>query len=658
MSRTPVTREPRSVLFVSLSNLGDAVLSLPALEAVVSAFPGAAVDVVCGASAEVVFRNDPRVRTVHVDVKRPLGRRIALFRQLYSQRYDRVVDLRGSFYGLLGRRVGSCWAGAAAHVRDRHLNRVRAAGVNVEPFRFGPTRSMDPGALTGRTAVIAPGSRSSTKEWMPERFAALADRLILEDDLDVVWIGDERERALIDRIRPLMTESSANLAGKLSWADTIELIRGAAIVVTNDSAPLHAADHIGKKTVAIFGPTSPERYGPQRSADGIVYKGISCSPCGQAQCRYGHRRCLTEITVEDVYRRTRALLEDEPERSGPNILVVRLDRIGDVALSFPAVRSIRLRYPNARIAWLVRPAARTLAERCPDSDEVIEYDYASGGVHRGIAGWYSMAAQLRRRKFDMAFILHPTVRSHMTAAAAGIPYRAGVDTRGGWLLTHRIADLRREGYQHESRYAQDVTRALGVPITEEVPKLVLYQTDFLRAREILRAAGTDPSFPYVIFHAGASSISKCWPREHFEALARRLSDEEGCQIVWTGDASTAGTNAWLAQRVQGSADLTGRTDVPALGALCRDAAAVITNDSGPAHIAAASGARVLSIFGRKEPGLSERRWRPMGPLVKTLRKDVGCVTCLADRCTIGFECLRALTPAEAHEAARALMARR
>lgn len=640
----------RSFLFVSSSNLGDAVLSLPAFAAALSAFPGAEADVVCGPAAKAVFEDDPRIREVMVDVKRPLSSRLKLLKKVHAARYDRVIDLRGSLYTFLAKRPGAFWAGSASHARDRHLNKVQAIGMNVEPFRFGPTRSMDPGALTGRTAVIAPGSKSSTKEWMPERFASLATRLIQEDALDVVWIGDERERPLIDQIRALMGEPSANLAGRISWKETVELIRGAAIVITNDSAPLHAADHIGKKTIAIFGPTSPDRYGPQRSAAGIVYKGIACSPCGDAQCRFGHRRCLSEISVEDVYRKTRALLEDEPERETPRVLVVRLDRIGDVTLSFPAVAAIRSKYPNARITWLVRPPAAELAARCPDSDEVIEYSYAKGGAHHTLAGWRGLAAQLRRRRFDMAFILHPTVRAHVLAAVSGIPYRAGIAAKGAWFLTHRVADLRPQGYQHESRYAQDVVRALGVPQSDALPKLLLYQEDYSRAADLLRAAGADPDRPYVVLHAGSSSVSKCWPREYFEELARRLSESQGYQIVWTGDASTRTVNAWLAEQVKGSFDLTASTSIASLGALCDKAKAVITNDSGPAHIAAASGAAVVSIFGRKEKGLSERRWKPLGHSVITLQKDVGCATCLADRCTIGFECLKALSPEEVYDA--------
>lgn len=643
------------ILFVSFSNLGDAVLSLPALEALERAFPDARIDVVCGPAAAAVFEGRPCVRSVHVDPKRPVGKRLELFRTLFARRYDRVVDLRRSVFGLLGKKPASYWSGSAEHMRDRHLNVVRSLGVNVEPQRFTSNRSMDPGALTGGTAVIAPGSKSSTKEWLPERFAALADRLIRADGLEVVWIGDERERARIDTIRSLMRESSANLAGRLSWSETVEMIRGASIVVTNDSAPLHASDQIGKKTIALFGPTDPRRYGPQRTPAGAIFKGIACSPCEQAQCRYGHRRCLTDITVEEVYRRTVRVLEDEPERDGPNILIVRLDRIGDVALSFPAVAAVRSKFPNARITWLVRPAARELAERCPDSDEVIEYDYASGGRHRGIPGALALVKQLRRRRFDMAFALHATVRSHAVVALSGIPYRAGYGAKGGWLLTHRIQDLRRDGYQHESRYALDVVRALGVPAVDPAPAMTLYPTDFSAAEELVRALGGDLDAPYAVFHAGASSPSKRWPRESFAAVASELARTRGLRILWTGDAGTAATNAWLASRVPGSLDLTAKTSLPVLAALCRGAAVVISNDSGPAHIAAAAGAAVISVFGRKEKGLSERRWAPLGLRSRALRKDVGCVICLADRCPIGFECLSALRPEEVLHAASSLL---
>jgi ADP-heptose:LPS heptosyltransferase len=644
------------ILFVSFSNLGDAVLSLPALDALIHYCPDAEVDVVCGPGARCVFEGRTDIRTVYADAKRPFGARIRLWLQLKKNRYDRVIDLRKSVFGLLGRQKGPFWIEKAVHMRDRHLNVIKALGFNVEPFRIGSGRAVPPDGLTGQMIVIAPGSKSSTKEWPLENFAALADRLIADDAIEIVWIGDQRERPRVDAIRAQMKHPSVNLAGQLEWADTLTLIKNSALVITNDSAPLHASDHLGKKTLAIFGPTDPARYGPQGTQEGILFSGRFCSPCDQAQCRYGHRNCLSDITVDEAHRRACRLLEDAPERGVPNVLVVRLDRIGDVMLSFPAVRAIREKYPLARITWLVRPHARDLVERCPDSDAVLVYDYGRSGEHRSLFGYFSLVRQMMRRRFDQVFVLHPTLRSHLLTALSGIPYRAGYAVEGGALLTHKILDLRSDGYQHESRYAMDVVRSLGVPPVNEEAKLLIFDADRRAARALLTARGIMPEEPYAVFHAASSSISKCWPREYFAQLGREIAQKHGLKIVLAGDEASAGTNAWLTEQILGAVDLSGKTPLMVLAALCGSASVVVSNDSGPSHVAAASGAAVISIFGRKEKGLSERRWRPMGPRSIALRKEIGCVVCLADRCTIGFECLRALTSADVMRAVDGILA--
>ena len=105
-----------------------------------------------------------------------------------------------------------------------------------------------------------------------------------------------------------------------------------------------------------------------------------------------------------------------------------------------------------------------------------------------------------------------------------------------------------------------------------------------------------------------------------------------------------------------AADLTGKTDIAVLAAVLKGAFLVIANDSGPAHLAALTGSAVVSIFGRKEPGLSAARWRPLGRHSAVVQKDAGCVVCLADECPIGFECLKALQPIEVLEKARGLLA--
>jgi ADP-heptose:LPS heptosyltransferase len=98
-------------------------------------------------------------------------------------------------------------------------------------------------------------------------------------------------------------------------------------------------------------------------------------------------------------------------------------------------------------------------------------------------------------------------------------------------------------------------------------------------------------------------------------------------------------------------NLAGRLSVAELAALLARCRLLVSNDSGPVHVAAAVGTPVIAIFGRNQRGLSPRRWRPLGEGHAVLHKDVGCVTCLAHECDIGFQCLTALGVEEVYEAA-------
>jgi ADP-heptose:LPS heptosyltransferase len=106
------------------------------------------------------------------------------------------------------------------------------------------------------------------------------------------------------------------------------------------------------------------------------------------------------------------------------ILVIRLDRLGDVVLSTPALQALRERFPHAFIAMMVRPECREAVEGNPHLNEVIVYD--KGGVHHSIGGTLQFARRLRRRYFDTAIALHPSHRSHW------IPWLAGIPVRMGW----------------------------------------------------------------------------------------------------------------------------------------------------------------------------------------------------------------------------------
>lgn len=325
------------------------------------------------------------------------------------------------------------------------------------------------------------------------------------------------------------------------------------------------------------------------------------------------------------------------------ILVTRADRIGDLVLSTPVFSALRRKFPEAWIACLTFCENREIVEGNPFLDEVILYDKA--GSERGGWGNGLFAARLAQKKFDVVIHLHATNRMHLVTWLARLPLRIGYDRKCGWTLTHRYADLKKEGTRHEAEYNFDLLRDFGI---EPPAALEPHFPVSGRMRESLRLLldwhRVPGDRPWVVLHPAASCPSKIWPAERFGDLANRISERYGAALILIGKSGDGPTIESVRRRAQVPLyDLSGRLSLGMLGALLADCGLLISNDSGPVHIAAALSTPVISLFGRKQPGLSARRWGPLGKDASVLWRDVGCVECLAHRCQIGFLCLDAIS---------------
>ena len=338
------------------------------------------------------------------------------------------------------------------------------------------------------------------------------------------------------------------------------------------------------------------------------------------------------------------------------ILIVRTDRIGDVLLSTPAIKAVRKAHPNAHIAVMVRPYVEDIVDGNPYLDEVILYD--KDNKHKGFFGSLAFILELRRKSFDLAIILHPTVRSNLVPFLAGIPERVGYDKRWGFLLTKRIKDTKHLGEKHEIDYNLDVLRAIGIAAKDRtlyMPVKAEYERVIDRFMALNDLGGKDV---IVAVHPGASCRSKRWPAYRFGRVADELMDKYNVKIVIIGGPSDVKT----VQEVE-----TGMLHKPivlseehSLGevaALLKKCKLLISNDSGPVHIAVAVGTPVISLFGRLDPGLSPQRWGPIGQDDIVIHKDVGCEECLAHNCKLSFKCLDAITVEEVFSAAERLLTR-
>jgi heptosyltransferase-2 len=300
----------------------------------------------------------------------------------------------------------------------------------------------------------------------------------------------------------------------------------------------------------------------------------------------------------------------QPQR----ILVVRLDRIGDVVLTTPVIQRLREAYPTAFIAMMVRPVCRELVEGNPSLNEVICYD--KDGAHRGWFTTIQFARALRRYQFDTALVVHPTRRSHWIVWWAGIPRRIGYDRKDGWLLTHRLPHRKQEGAKHEAEYAMELLQVFGLRSSEPPqPFVPVASTRSQDVDQRLSQHGVKSGEALVAVHPSASCMSKRWMPDRFAQVADRLIDAQAVQIVLIAGS---GDDARHTEAVERSMrhrpiNMAGRLSVGELAALLSRCRLLISNDSGPVHIAAAVGTPVVALFGRAQPGINAARWRPLGP---------------------------------------------
>lgn len=334
------------------------------------------------------------------------------------------------------------------------------------------------------------------------------------------------------------------------------------------------------------------------------------------------------------------------------ILIVRTDRIGDLVLSTPVIKNLRIAYPDAHIAFMCQPYTKDVVDGNPYLNEIILFDKYN--KHKGAWATLKFALELYKKRFDWVIILHPTNRVYILTFLAAIPLRIGWDKKMSFLLTKRIPHKKQEGEKHELEYTLDLLRCLNVVINDNSTYFPITSAAQKYVNELFKKTNLTVNDKIVVIHPSSSCPSRRWPTEYFSQLIKILQETANCKIVLISSLFEKGNSNDIASNNK-IIDLRGMLTVAQLGAFLQKISLLISNDSGPVHIAASLGVPVIAIFGRKNKGLSPQRWRPLGDQSIYIHKDVGCVTCLAHNCVKGFLCLRAVTPEEVAEKAKELL---
>jgi heptosyltransferase-2 len=339
----------------------------------------------------------------------------------------------------------------------------------------------------------------------------------------------------------------------------------------------------------------------------------------------------------------------------PAALLVRaVNWLGDAVLTTPALGAVRAAFPGTRIAMAARPLVAELFRHHPDIDEILVYE--KEGRHAGAGGMLRMAGELRRRRFDAAILFQNAFDAALLAFLAGIPVREGYATDGRRLLLSRAVPVTEEDLRrHHAEYYLHLVTELGIPRPAKPAmrlRVAVEERDAMSER--LASLGIPKGGKILGINPGATyGSAKRWFPDRFAAVADALAEEWGASVVLMGSVPEMPLSAEIETAMRRRpVNLAGRTTVRELLALLSLCGFLVTNDSGPMHIAAALGVPLAAIFGPTD-------WRttsPWTPRARIVRIGVDCSPCMRRECDRGHECMLGVTADMVIAAARDLMA--
>lgn len=330
------------------------------------------------------------------------------------------------------------------------------------------------------------------------------------------------------------------------------------------------------------------------------------------------------------------------------ILIRSTNWIGDAVMTTPAMGAVRATFPEAEITVAANPAVAELFSPHPSCDRILVFD--KKGSHRGIPGLVHFAHSLARKEFDLAILFQNAVEAAIISRLARVPLRAGYKTDcRGFLLTHAVPVGRSERRMHHTAYYLHMLECLGIRGGSGNLSLACTKAECDWARTLLGEGF------WVALNPGATyGSAKRWYPPRFAQVADRLVEELGARILLVGGAGETGIGEEIEHAANGRIlNMTGKTSVRQLMALLANCRLLITNDSGPMHIAAALGVPIVALFGPTDHTTTS----PLTDSWRLVRKPVDCAPCLKRSCPTDHRCMEAIEATDVLQAVRDLVGR-
>ena len=330
-----MSMNPKRILLIRLSSLGDIVLTTPAIRAVREHFPKAYIAMLVGKQSIDVVAENPHLNDVipydRTAKDKNTGEMLRVLAELRQQQFDMSIDFQRKFRtSLLAYlchipcRVGyHQWSGMLCTIRvpdtvkghaiDRNLNLLRTTGIHTDDRTMElfiseedekyASRVLKDAEVTSKQPILGmfPGAGWILRQWMPERFAAVGDLAAQHFGARVLIFGSPQEQDLVVEVASYMTSNPITLTG-LKIRQLAALIGECDVFVTNDTGPMHISVAMKTPTVALFGPGNHKKFQPLGFAHTTIRHPMPCSPCKQFTDKCTDNICMKTISVEEVWK--------------------------------------------------------------------------------------------------------------------------------------------------------------------------------------------------------------------------------------------------------------------------------------------------------------------------------------------------------------------
>ncbi len=315
-------------------------------------------------------------------------------------------------------------------------------------------------------------------------------------------------------------------------------------------------------------------------------------------------------------------------------------------MTTPALGTVRSFFPNSEITVVANPIVAEVFRNHIDCDQILIFD--KNGEHKGMMGFLRFCQKLRKQKFDLAILFQNAIEAAFMAFFAGIPSRGGFRTDGrGFLLTHSVSLQVADKRLHHTDYYLEMLKKIGIDGKRSGLKLTCTK------QEINWTEGILGEKKWVAVNPGAAyGEAKRWFPDRFAQVADTLQNEFGVGVLLTGGPNELGIGCDIENFMHNKPlNMIGKTTVRQLMALLSQCVLVITNDSGPMHIAAAFDVPIVAVFGPTDHTTTS----PLSDNAHLVRKDFPCAPCLLRVCPTDHRCMEAINTEDVLAVARSLL---